>query len=614
MALPVTPSMTKQQHGGGRKSLVVGVLFHVLIAVAACNRLAPPVVRDAVAARPDAQVPGLQMLGAVHTPGQDPQQHFAVATAHPLATAAAEAALRAGGSAVDAWVAASVMLTVVTPQSTGIGGGGFALVWQPDSKTVDAWDFRETAPATVVREDFLDPAGKPIPARSQRHGLAVGTPGYIAGLWALHQQHGRLPWRDLILPAAKAAEQGVAVTPQLAAAIGFSQSGLHPSAAALFAPDGKPLAAGQLLRWPKLAVTLTKIANEGQKAFYSGPIAADLARSTQAAGGKLTEADLVGYQPRKVRPLKGSFFGYEVLTMPQPSAGGAQVLAMGEFLQAWLANRPHRERTAVSNALIESMRRSFALRLAFAGDPTSPAETLDAAFPATARAALRESYQAGRASATAGLPKLAPPPTTPVGEGHDNTSHVSIVDGRGMVVTSTHTVNLLLGSGIVAHESGILLNNEMDDFSMSEDSSNAFGLAGSKANLVRAGARPVSSMSPILLLENGIPLLAVGSPGGTRIPTTVLQVLYWHLQAGDRLATAVAHLRLHHQAWPDVASVETGARADGVAAELTAAGHKVERRSPWCNVQAVRAHRLGDGRIQWEAASDPRGEGSAAAY
>lgn len=504
-----------------------------------------------------------------------------------------------------------MMLTVVTPQSTGIGGGGFALVWPGQGNPSEAWDFRETAPAATNRQDYLDARGVPVPARSQRHGLAVATPGYVAGLWALHQRYGKLPWRQLVLPAAKAAEEGVIVTPQLAGAIALSMPELHRSALAVFAPAGTPLRAGDKLVWPKLAATLRQLAEQGGPAFYTGAIAADLAASVQATGGKMTAEDLKGYQPRQLAPLAGKLFGRDALTMPQPSAGGAQVLTMAEFLQQWLGTgeRPNAVQTA--HALVEAMRRSFALRLAFSGDPEAPAQSLDGAFPPAARNALSEGWDPKQAQPTKALPKLAP--SSPVGEQHENTSHVSIADGQGMVVSSTHTVNLLLGAGIVAEQSGVLLNNEMDDFAMSETASNAFGLAGSKANLVRPGARPVSSMSPLLILEGGQPVLAVGSPGGTRIPTSVLQVVYWHLVAGERLRDAVAHLRVHHQALPDVASLEQGTAGDAVEAGLTALGHLVQRRGPWCNVQAVRAHRLGDGRIQWEAVADPRGEGAAVA-
>lgn len=615
MTFAMTIGQTKspaQPTRRGWAALAAGLLLFA----SACHRLTPTVAVDAAGgpggARPDVSTAGpvQQMLGAPFRPDAA-AGHHAVATAHPLATQAAEAALQAGGTAVDALVAASMMLTVVTPQSTGIGGGGFALIWPGSEKPAEAWDFRETAPAATDRKDYLDSRGVPVPAKSQRHGLAVATPGYVAGLWALHQRHGKLPWKDVVLPAARAAEQGVLVTPQLAAAIELSLPDLHRSARALFAPDGQPLRAGDRLVWPKLAATLRLLAEQGGPAFYTGPIAADVAASAQAAGGKLAVTDLQHYTPRQLAPLVGTLFGRSTLTMPQPSAGGAQVLAMGEFLDRWLHKSSRADAVQSAHALAEAMRRSFALRLAFSGDPEAPAQTLDGAFPASARAALADGWDATRAVPTHALPTLLP--AKPSAEKHDNTSHVSIADGQGMTVSATHTVNLLLGAGIVAEQTGILLNNEMDDFAMSETASNAFGLAGSKANLVRPGARPVSSMSPLLVLEAGQPILAVGSPGGTRIPTSVLQVVYWHLVIGERLRDAVAHFRVHHQALPDVASVEQGSAGDAVASGLTRLGHTVVRRAPWCNVQAVRAHRLGDGRIQWEAVADPRGEGAAIA-
>ena len=542
-------------------------------------------------------------------------EHFAVATAHALSTGAAQAALQAGGSAVDALVAASFMLTVVQPQSTGIGGGGFAVIRPGDGKDARAFDFREEAPAATKLSDYLDAQGKAIAVRSRNHGLAVAVPGYVAGLWLLHQRYGKIAWRSLVAPSAQVAEQGFAIGGELAAAIAASADVLPESGRALFLPRGVPLHPGHLLRRPALARTLTRIAQEGPDAFYKGSIAKDLADCVQKAGGHLTEADLAAYQVREMAPLQGEVFGLHALTMPQPSSGGAQVLAMAEMLDAWshaaAGGNGFVDPKWTVHALAEAMRRSFLLRLAVAGDAQRPAATLDEAFPSAARASLSATFDPQRATPSATLPKLAAASTLP--EQRTNTSHVAILDARGMAVSSTHTVNLYLGSGIIAEESGVLLNNEMDDFTFSLTDENAFGLAGSAANLARPGARPVSSMAPLILLDHGQPSLVLGSPGGTRIPTTLLQVLAFHLRAGQALADAVAHVRLHHQAWPDATGVEDGAQGDVVAKALQERGHPVTRRGPWCNVQAVRRVPLPDGRFRFEAVSDPRAEGMAVA-
>ena len=563
-------------------------------------------------------VQGQTAAGVVHAPGQT-QGHFAVATAHPEATAAAIAALQSGGSAADALVAASLVLSVATPQSTGIGGGGFAVVVAPDGNA-RAWDFREKAPAATAVGDYLTPDGHLDAGRSQHHGLAIGVPGYVAGLWALHQKYGKRPWADDCAAAIKLAQSGVAVSPQLAGAIASLWPALNAEAKAVFGHDGRPLTAGAALVWPKLAATLQAIAAGGPPAFYGGAVAADIAAAAQAAGGKLTAADLAAYDVRELAPLRGEVFGHAAYTMPQPSAGGPQLLAMAQWLGPWQAKGPNLRAYSndpgwTAHALAEAMRRSFLLRLAYSGDPAHPAEKLDDAYPPAVRQQMQLSFDGRRATKTAELPA---PSALPKLETHQNTSHLSIVDGDGLAIASTHTVNMLLGSGIMAAASGVLLNNEMDDFSYTTTDANAYGLAGSVANLARPNARPVSSMTPLVLMQGpvvapGHPWMIIGAPGGTRIVTAVLQVVFRVAYTGWQLDTAVATTRVHHQALPDVVFVESGADGDQIASQLIGLGHTVERRPPWCNVQAIVARPETDGAEQWFAVSDPRGEGLAAA-
>ncbi len=509
------------------------------------------------------------------------------------------------------------MLSVATPQSTGIGGGGFAVV-APTDGPARAFDFRESAPAATQVADYLDANGRLVAERSQHHGLAVGVPGYIAGMWTLHQRWGRLPWADLCTPAAELAESGVVVSPQLAGAIAALWPSLDPAARQVFGVAGKPLAAGERLRWPTQAATLRAIGSQGPGAFYAGPIARDMAQAVQAAGGKLTEADLQRYTVRELDPLRAELFGHLALTMPAPSAGGAQLLAMGEWFGPWQAKAGStygQNPRLAHHALAEAMRRSFMLRLAYSSDSDVPASTLDAIYPPAARHALRDGFDPTRAGKST---ELSVPAAGKRLETHENTSHVSIVDGDGLAVSSTHTVNLLLGSGILAPQSGVLLNNEMDDFSYSDKDSNAFGLAASQGNRPKPGARPVSSMTPLILMRGPAnnpqgPWLVVGSPGGPRIGTTVAQVVFRVAYTGWSLADAVSRVRVHHQAFPDQAWVEDGAEGDEVARQLQTLGHTVARKSPWCNVQAVQLQQGADGTLFWLAVADPRGEGLAAA-
>jgi gamma-glutamyltranspeptidase/glutathione hydrolase len=578
----------------------------VLVALPAC---ASP--QQVPAALPPWQTTAFALPQQASAPGWNPQQeagvcaHFAVATAHPLATRAAEQALKDCGSAVDALVAASLVLTVVAPQSTGIGGGGFAVVVDgTGKKPPQAFDFRETAPAATQLPEYLGKDGRAIAEKSRWGGLAVGVPGYVAGLWTLHRQYGRLPWKQLAQPASDLAARGFPVGRDLGKAIALMTPHLNPAALAIYAPEGKPLKEGDVLRQPALARTLQRIANEGPGVFYHGAIADDLVEAVQAAGGHLTREDLAGYEVRTLAPLQGQVFGMQAVTMPQPSAGGAQVLAMAETLDRYKpALLFNTDQGITAHVLIEAMRRSFVLRLAFTGDAAHPAGTLDEAFAPAARTSLNETLDLAHATPTAQLPKVSGTLET----GH-NTSHVAILDGRGLAVASTHTVNLLLGSGVMAARTGILLNDEMDDFSFTTQDQNAFGLQGSAANLVRPGARPVSSMSPVILTRDGQPVLVAGTPGGTHIPTTVLQILAWRWRGGLTLAQAMAHPRVHHQALPDVAEVENGPAGDEVAAELQKRGHTVVRKPAWCNAQAVEVNQ---GVLS--AVSDPRGEGGAIA-
>jgi gamma-glutamyltranspeptidase/glutathione hydrolase len=539
--------------------------------------------------------------------------HYAVATAHPLATRAAEDALKAGGSAIDALVAASFMLTVVQPRSTGIGGGGFAVVWPGDGTPPRAWDFRETAPAATQVADYLDAQGHAIAKLSQRHGLAIATPGYVAGLAALHARYGRRPWGELVQPAAEVAARGYSLGRESAAAIVATLPDLDRTAQALLAPGGKPMKQGEILRMPALARTLERIAREGPDAFYRGPVAEDIVRTVQAAGGKITLEDLAGYRVREMAPLQGDAFGGRVLTMPQPSAGGAQVLVMAEFYLDFATRTT--KHGPWFHEWAEAMRCAFLLRIAFSGDTDVPATNLDGFYPPTARQALKRAFSHVEATPSAAYPVLRAPTRT-LHQSAPNTSHVSIIDGRGMAVSSTHTINLYFGSGILTSESGVILNNEMDDFTFSLTDANAFGLVGSKGNLARPGARPASSMSPVVLLQEGRPTLVVGTPGGTRIPTTVAWVIHWWRVNGN-LEHAVGAIRIHHQAWPDRVEVEENSFGDQIGLRLGYARHVVERRPPWCNVQAV-ALECPKGvpscdHPAWTAVSDPRGEGGAAA-
>jgi len=538
----------------------------------------------------------------------------AVATAHPLATAAALKALEQGGNAVDAAVAASFVLAVVEPQSTGVGGGGFAVVHVPALGDKHAlarfYDFRESAPQLVTAADYLDEKEQPVPSRSQHHGLAVGTPGFVKGMEALHRAHGKLKWAQVVDPARRIADEGFAVSPRLSAAIAESVAFLSPAAKAIFMPGGRVPTAGDKLVQKQLALTLQLIRDNGADAIYQGPSADEIGNAVEKAGGRLGRRDLEAYRVRVKDPMRGKFFGNDVLTAPPPSAGGAQLLMASEMLGIYRLQELGEDSADAWHLVAEVMRRTFALRLEFIGDE-SPAE-LPRLFAQKRAAELQASIDTSKATPSRSLASApAPGPggrdRTPF-ERHANTSHVSVLDGSGMAVATTHTINLRMGSGLIAGDTGILLNNEMDDFALSEKSLNAFGLAGSPLNLVRPGARPVSSMTPVIVLRDGKARLVVGSPGGTRITTAVMLVLLRRLVFDADIADAVDAPRIHHQMWPDQISVEKGRYPAAFLKELKVRGHDVGEAMPWCNVQAIEI--AADGKVT--AVADPRGEGTAA--
>ena len=583
-------------------------------AAAASNRLTPGAAVAAASPVTAAVAPAAEpALRNFALPRRATGNSAAVATAHPLATRAATKAIFDGGTAVDALVAASFMLTVVTPHSTGIGGGGLAVVWPGKEAPATAWDFRETAPKDGELKDYLDEGGRAVASRSRHHGLAVGVPGYVAGLEAMHRRYGKRPWADLVQPAAVAAERGFAIGTGLAWAIEAVWKQFGPAERQVLSQAGKPLRAGDVLRQPALAATLRAIAEKGSAGFYGGAVGAEIVALVRARGGKLTPLDLTTYTVREVAPLSGPFLGHRALTMPQPSAGGAQLLAMAEFTESFLSRRPavtpSPDNPAALHALAEAMRRSFLLRFAYSGDTDEPSEKLADVYPKRDRNRLARSFDPKRASKSAAM--IIGGSTSSQREG-SNTSHVAIVDRAGMAVSATHTINLLFGAAMVAPSSGVWLNNELDDFSFTLSDSNAFGLAGNKASLFRPGARPTSSMSPsIVLTMSGEPRLLIGAPGGTRIPTAVFLTAFWHLAGGLELQAASDQFRIHHQALADELWLEEGPAADAQVTALKALGHQVSRRPPWCNVQAIAIHPAGGAKARFEAVCDRRGDGGA---
>ncbi len=538
-------------------------------------------------------------------PGARGAGHGAVATVHPLATRAGIEAFEAGGNAVDAAIAASLTLGVVDPHNSGIGGGGFALVRRADGR-VFALDGRETAPRRATRDMFIRD-GRAVAELSLTGALAPGVPGHLALLDLLAREHGRLPLKRHLEEAARVADDGFVVSPQLAAALSDAAGELRAfpeSARVYLKPDGLPWAAGETFRNPDLAATYRAIAEHGVRWFYRGEFARRTAGWMRENEGLLTRRDFRRYRVRTREPVRTTYRGCEIFGFPPPSSGGvhvAQVLQMVErFDLAGMGDRS----VEFAHVMAEAMKRAFADRAHWLGDPD---------FVKVPVGLLAREYTDELSRA------ITPDRATPVA-GHGlppqwerdhfgrHTTHLSTADDEGNWVALTATVNTHFGSKVVVPGTGVVLNNEMDDFAAQPGVPNYFGLVGAEANAVAPAKRPLSSMSPTIVVRDGAPMLAIGGAGGPTIISqavlAVIRVIDFGLGANEALAAP----RLHHQWAPDEVVLERG-WPGGAGGQLEARGHRVRRAGGIGVSQAVLRR---DG--SFEAAADPRAGGSAAVW
>ena len=525
-----------------------------------------------------------------------------VVSAAPEASRAGAEVLSAGGNAMDAAVAAALALAVVYPQAGNLAGGGFLLARTPDG-SVHALDFRETAPARARPEMFLGPDGRPVPKASTATALAVGVPGSVRGYAEAHRQLGRLPWEKVVAPAVRLARDGFRVPEGLAKDLRAERKLLSQweETRRVFLPGGRSLAAGALLRQPELAATLERIAREGPEAFHRGPIAKRVAGFVRAHGGVLSEEDLAGYAPVWRAPEEIRSGSLAVYTMPLPSSAGLVLRSVLAQLEVARGVAPTRLDAGGEHLLLEAERRAYADRNAWLGDADCVAVPLGALLAPARLAALGGSIDASRATPSAVVAGALP-------REREETTHLSAATPDGFAVSLTTTLNGSFGNGALVPGVGALLNNEMDDFAVAPGVPNLYGLVQASANEVRAGARPLSSMAPTIVEEDGRPILVVGSPGGSTIPTTVLQVLLRALSGTD-VGAAVAAPRLHHQHTPDAVSYERGRVPGALLDSLRARGHVLSARGPIGKVHAIAFG--ADGRLT--GAADPRGWGAPAA-
>lgn len=527
-----------------------------------------------------------------------------VAAEHRLAAAAGLGILQAGGNAVDAAVATALAVGVVNPTSCGIGGGGFMMILTAAERRLEALDYRETAPAAASRDMFVRD-GTAVAGLSQRDGLAVATPGEVAGLFAALRRHGRMSFAAVAAPAIALARDGFAVERHLAESIARNTDLIRARpglAALLLRADGTPLRVGDTLRQPQLAATLERIAAHGPAGFYDGPVATAIAGSVEQSGGVLTRRDLAAYRPVWRRPLHTDFHGYAFYGMPPPSSGGGVMIEVLNMLRADdLAALEHNSATYI-HLLAEALQFGFADRAAFYGDPDRVRVPI-----ATLLAPRRGRERRQRISApTTFSPGWYGSQTVGTDAG---TSHLSVVDRDGNAVACTTSINTAFGSMVVAGDTGIILNNTMDDFSAQPGVPNAFGLIGSSANAIAPGKRPLSSMSPTIVTREGAVAAVAGGSGGPFIITGTLQALLNVLVFGYDAEAAVAAARLHHQWAPQVLLVERGI-GDGERRALGRLGHRVDEAPMTAAVQLV--VRAPDGTL--DGAADPRKGGEAAGW
>ncbi|WP_018145022.1 gamma-glutamyltransferase [Thioalkalivibrio sp. AKL6] len=541
-----------------------------------------------------------------------PGQH-AVASAHPAATEAGEAVLRDGGNAFDAAVAITAALGVAEPYGSGLGGGGFFLLYEASSGRSVMLDARETAPAAADRDMYLDADGEVIDGLSLDGVLGAGIPGMPAGMDHLAREYGRRSLADSLAPAIRLAEDGVPVSGRYLQMAGFRHQALRDGAGArdIYLEAGRLPDEGATLRQPDLAVTLRRLADEGRDGFYTGDLAERLVAGVREAGGIWTLDDLARYAVVERDPVRLDYLGATITTASPPSSGG---VALGQILNILAfydleALAPDMR----AHLTIEAMRRAYRDRAEYLGDPDHVDMPLERLLSRDYAAGLRATIHPDTATPSRYLPLSVEPqaelPESVSTESRE-TTHFSVIDAEGNRVAATLTLNYPFGSGYVVPGTGVLLNNEMDDFSAKPGEPNAYGLVGFEANAIAPQRRPLSSMSPTFVeTEDRVAIL--GTPGGSRIITMVLHGVFGVLE-GQSIEEVVAAPRYHHQYLPDRVEHETGAFDAELRGQLVSRGHQlVPQVRPFGDMHAILWER-GAGRL--EAASDPRGEGEARVF
>jgi gamma-glutamyltranspeptidase/glutathione hydrolase len=535
-----------------------------------------------------------------------------VVSASPLASEAGLLMLKKGGNAVDAAVATTFAISVVEPFSAGIGGGGFLLFHSQKTGEIKALDFRERAPIKATKNMYLDAEGKVRPGASITGYLAVATPGTVAGMYEVHRRYGKLPWREVMKPGIALAKNGFIISDRVAwrssAAYEIRKQAIlkNPAAKKIFTRNGEYYQPGEKLIQTDLAKTLEAI-SENPQSFYTGKIAEIIASDMKKNSGLITIEDLKQYQAIWRNPVCGNFRKSKICSMPPPSSGGVHLLQMLNMigdtdLKSWGWHHPD-----TIHLIIEIMKIAYSDRAEYLGDPDFVKVPISELIsPAYAQKRRQEINMKMATPSTEIKPGLK---TSKFYESTE-TSHLNVVDADRNAVSLTFTINLGFGAGIVTPGTGIVLNNEMDDFAVAPGVPNAFGLVGKEANSIAPKKTPLSSMTPTIITENNRLRMAVGAPGGSTIITQVLQIILNVLEYKMDVGAAVSVSRIHHQWLPDELRVEAWGLDALTREDLHRRGHKIRETAPWGNANAIIVTE--DDTL--EAAADPRGDGSPKGY
>jgi len=512
--------------------------------------------------------------------------------------------LRQGGNAIDAAVATALTLAVVLPRAGNLGGGGFMLIYSNELQKTIAIDYREMAPAKASRDMFLDNKGNYDRKKAQFSLLSAGVPGTVAGLYYALEKYGTLSWDEVLDPAINLAENGFKVPHDLSSVLTNYKNRLtanQATAEAYYKKNKVPYKAGEVMKLPDLAWSLKKLKQYGPSAFYQGDIAKKIVAEMELNGGLITLKDLGNYKVKERVPIKGTYKGYEIVSMPPSSSGGVHLIQMLNMLEPFSLNEMGFGSAETIHLLSEVMKRAYSDRSKYLGDTDFVEVPLKGLTSKTYAKNLLKEISLSKVTSSKDISHGNPLPYE-----SPDTTHFSVMDDRGNVVSNTYTLNFSYGSGIVIPGTGILMNNEMDDFSSKKGVPNAYGLVGFEANEIQGRKRPLSSMTPTIVLKDGKPYLVLGSPGGSRIITTVLQVVLNVLEHKMNIKKAVISPRIHHQWLPDVLLVEEGFSSDTLSL-LKAKGHTIRPSRTMGSVQAIVSS--GD---YFYGAADPRRPSSGA--